>query len=243
MNKKEMKILKDFNHTVKMMKTTLLNNYDNKLTELICSEIVLEYKKIIPEIPHFKGYRQKMFNDMLIITSQILAAYRVLIKYDKTPDEIWEICYEALCLKLQKIPLWKRSLMKQFWHIIFGKILKNRGKRNVKETLGNFKLEYLDGDGVDYDFGINYSKCGHHVFLKKQNAEEIFPYVCLSDIALSNALGWGLIRTQTIADGCDYCDFRFKKGGITKISSKTPKVQEMINRIETRNNSIHSYPV
>jgi hypothetical protein len=53
----------------------------------------------------------------------------------------------------------------------------------------------------------------------------------MSDIALSDALGWGLIRTQTLADGCSHCDFRFKKDGETRISSKTPEVQATIGRV------------
>jgi hypothetical protein len=43
-----------------------------------------------------------------------------------------------------------------------------------------------------------------------------------------------LIRTQTLADGCDYCDFRFKKGAVTQISSKTPEVQDAIERIRDK---------
>ena len=44
-------------------------------------------------------------------------------------------------------------------------------------------------------------------------------------------MDWGLIRTETLADGCARCDFRFKKGGQTQISSKTPEVQATIERI------------
>jgi 2-iminoacetate synthase ThiH len=56
----------------------------------------------------------------------------------------------------------------------------------------------------------------------------------MSDIALSDAMGWGLIRTQTLADGCHYCDFRFKKGAVTQISSKTLEVQDAIDRIRDK---------
>ena len=65
----------------------------------------------------------------------------------------------------------------------------------------------------------------------EHGGEGFAPYVCMSDIALSEAIGWGLIRTQTLADGCPYCDFRFKKEAETQISSKTPEVQETIDRI------------
>jgi hypothetical protein len=36
---------------------------------------------------------------------------------------------------------------------------------------------------------------------------------------------------QTLADRCDHCDFRFKKDAGTQITSKTPEVQETIDRI------------
>ena len=71
--------------------------------------------------------------------------------------------------------------------------------------------------------------CGNFELVKKLGAEEFAPYVCMSDIPLGNALGWDLTRTQTLADGCDHCDFRFKKGAGMQITSKTPEVQETIN--------------
>ena len=39
---------------------------------------------------------------------------------------------------------------------------------------------------------------------------------------------------SSLADGCPHCDFRLKKGAATQISSRTPEVQEAIERI--RNN-------
>jgi hypothetical protein len=99
---------------------------------------------------------------------------------------------------------------------------------------GDFEIRYVAGDGNDFDIGIDYVKCGNYKFVKDQGTEEFAPYVCMSDIALSNAMGWGLIRTETLADGCERCDFRFKKGGKTRISSKTPEVQSTIERISKK---------
>ncbi|MFV9646932.1 MAG: L-2-amino-thiazoline-4-carboxylic acid hydrolase [Desulfobacterales bacterium] len=73
-----------------------------------------------------------------------------------------------------------------------------------------------------------------HLCEKKRGRGVFAPYVCMSDIVLSEAMGWGLIRTQTLADGCPHCDFRFKKGAATQISSKTPEVQESIERIRKK---------
>jgi hypothetical protein len=227
--KKKKTLLYDFNQTIELMKNE--QKHIEIITDSLQNELILEYENIIPEIPYFKGYRQRMFNNMLIITSQVLAVYKVFKKYDKKPDEVWEICHTALLLRLQQIPSRKKWLMNKMWNTLIRAVMMRRALRNVKETLGNFELEYIKGNKEGYDYGINYTKCGHHKFLREHKAEEILPYVCLADISLSDAFGWGLTRTQTIGDGCTHCDFRFKKGAATKITSKKREVQKIIDKL------------
>lgn len=38
------------------------------------------------------------------------------------------------------------------------------------------------------------------------------------DEIYSEALGWGLMRTMTLADGHEKCDFRFKRGGVRRVA-------------------------
>ena len=106
--------------------------------------------------------------------------------------------------------------------------------RGEQPRYGDFQVKYIIGSGKDFDIGVDYIKCGNYEFVKGQGVEEFAPYVCMSDIALGSALGWGLIRTETLADGCERCDFRFKKGGKTQISSQTPEVQATIDKIAVR---------
>jgi hypothetical protein len=58
-------------------------------------------------------------------------------------------------------------------------------------------------------------------FLQQQGAPELGPYLCAADLVYSEMLDWGLIRTQTLAEGADKCDFRFKKGGPTRVTLPT----------------------
>ncbi len=187
-SKKKNKLLNDFNVTIELLKNT--QKHREIITDSVKNELVSEYEKIIPKIPYFKGYRQRMFNNMLLITAQVLTAYRVFKVYDKKPGEIWEICHAALQLRLQMIPKIKKWIIKTAWNTLFRWIMMRRAKKNVKETLCNFELEYIKGNGGGYDYGIKYTKCGHHKFLKEQDAEEMLPYVCLADIALSETFGW-----------------------------------------------------
>jgi hypothetical protein len=114
------------------------------------------------------------------------------------------------------------------------KILARRARQQKKVGFGDFEVEYLIGRADDFDFGVNYLQCGNLSFMMKHGGEEFAPYICMSDIALSDAMGWGLIRTQTLADGCDNCNFRFKEGTATQITSKTPEVQVAIDRIRDK---------
>jgi hypothetical protein len=114
------------------------------------------------------------------------------------------------------------------WYLFTG-FVKNRARKISGRDLGGFTIEYVEEEGV---WGVNYRRCAIYDFLKEQNAEDFSPYVCLSDMALSDAMGWGLKRTETLADGCDKCDFRFRKGAQTEISSRTPEVQAAIEKIK-----------
>ena len=112
--------------------------------------------------------------------------------------------------------------------------MQRRAEENQKLRFGDFEVRYVMGDGKEFDWGVDYLGCGNYKFVKDHGGEEFTPYVCMSDIALSDAMGWGLIRTETLADGCKRCDFRFKKGGKTKISSTIPKVQATIEKIRKK---------
>ena len=87
-----------------------------------------------------------------------------------------------------------------------------------REYPGGYVLAYVEGDGRDYDYGIDYIECASCKFLNAQGAPELGPYVCAVDKIASEMLGWGLRRTTTLAQGGERCDFRFKKGAETNVT-------------------------
>jgi len=229
------KLLKDYYSTSELIKISLVARYGKEFTSTLQRNARQEYEKLIPEIPYIKGSRARLLNSFLLITAQELAAYKAMKNHGKSPGEAWELCHEALCFRLSEIPQWKRWLLRRFmFSRLVRKIMARRARQQQKVRFGDFEVEYLIGEGDEFDFGVNYLQCGNHTFVKRHGGEELAPYVCMSDIALSEAMGWGLIRTQTLADGCPHCDFRFKKGAATQISSKTPEVQEAIERIRKK---------
>lgn len=226
------KLLKDFDRTSGLMNVSLVVRYGKAFARTLEREARQEYEQLIPEIPYINGARARLLNRFLLITAQELAVYKALKKHAKPPAEAWELCHEALRCRLADIPPWKRWLLRHFmFSQLVRKIIARRARQQQKVRFGDFEVEYVIGERSEFDFGVNYLQCGNLTFVKKHGGKEFAPYLCMSDIALSEAMGWGLIRTQTLADGCFHCDFRFKQGAPTQISSKTPAVQESIERI------------
>jgi len=227
------KLLKNFDRTARLIKASLSERYGQELSDKLCADVREEYKRIIPHVPSIKGARAKALNAFLRITAQELAVYRTMKKHGKSPGEAWELCHEALTLRMEEFSTIKKWLLKKLMFSGFVKRrVKRRAEKNEQLTFGDFEIRYVTGDSQEFDWGVDYVKCGNYNFMKAQGAEEFAPYVCMSDIALGNALGWGLNRTHTIADGYEACNFRFKKGSDNNISSKTPAVQQTIEKIK-----------
>ena len=226
------KLLKGFDKTANLVRDFVVSSYGSDFADTLYREVRQEYEVLIPQIPRVGGFTAGSLNTFLIISAQELAVYKVMKKYGKTAGEAWEICHEALRLRMERFSKIKHWLLAR---LMYSSFVKRRVKKRAEEgqqlRFGDFEVKYVIGDGKNFDFGVDYVGCGIYKFMQAQGAEEFAPYVCMSDIALSDALGWGLIRTETLADGCERCDFRFKKGGKTQISSRTPGVQATIERI------------
>lgn len=226
-------LLRQFDAIARPLNDFLTARYGEAFASGLAREARLEYEQLIPHIPYIPGVRGKALNPFLLATAQQLATYKAMARRGKTAEEAWELCHRATRLHAARIPRWKRWLMeKLMFSGLAKKIFARRARRGERGRFGDFDIEYLAGDGGGFDIGVNYHRCGNLEFAKQHGGEAFAPYICMSDIALSDALGWGLIRTQTLADGCDHCDFRFKKGGATRVSSKTPAVQATIDKIQ-----------
>lgn len=217
------KLLKGFDKTASLTHDYVVSRYGRELTDTLIKDARQEYEHLIPHIPHID--KVPALNSFLRIATLELSLFKAMKKHGKSAGETWEICHEALKVRTEAMPRFLRRLIG--WYLFTG-FVKNRARKMSGKNLGGFTIEYVEDDG---DWGVNYIKCAIFEFLKEQDAEEFAPYVCLSDMALSDAMAWGLKRTETLADGSDKCNFRFRKGAATEISSKTPEVQATIDRI------------
>jgi hypothetical protein len=226
------KLLRDFDRTAQLVMGFVAERYDEEHAAGLYRDARQEYEAIIPQMPHIKGARARPLNAFLRVTAQEVAVYKAMNKYGRTPGEAWQVCHEAIRVRMEKFPGWKAWLLRRLMYSpLVKQRIRRRAEKNEQLRFGDFEVRYVIGGGKEFDWGVDYVGCGNLELVKKLGAEEFAPYVCMSDIPLGAKLGWDLIRTQTLADGCDYCDFRFKKGAGMQITSKTPEVQETIDRI------------
>jgi hypothetical protein len=64
----------------------------------------------------------------------------------------------------------------------FAERLQKRAKSSQERRYpGGYVFAFIEGDGLDFDYGIDYIECASCKFLNEQDAPELIPYVCAVD--------------------------------------------------------------
>ena len=212
------RLLKDFDKSVARVKRMLISRFGEEQANALIRESRQEYEALIPQIPYIGDKNPLLI--FLLPTSRYLAIYRVLQKQGRTVEDAGKLIYEMSEAELKAIPGVVRRVIGYLWFSrwFLGRLKKRATESQERKYPGGYVLTYVEGNGQDFDYGIDYTECASCKFLSVQNALELAPYVCAVDKVASEMMGWGLSRTMTLAEGREKCDFRFKKGGKTDVA-------------------------
>lgn len=209
-NKK--KFLSGFDFISKRTGHVFEKHFGSKLSESVIRDFRNEFDKIINELPYIGGFK----NDhtwYLLSSTLCLSAHKAMKKQGKTVEESGQIIYEIADALFESLPRFvTRYGGKIFFHIYFKRLLKQSADTHKREHPYNWVFDVFKGNGIEYDFGVDYHECFICRFFKEQGEEELIPYMCVLDYIISETFGWGLVRTQTIYNGDKACNFRYKKG-------------------------------
>jgi len=219
------RLLKDFDRMAARVKRVLISRYGEGQAKALIRESRREYEALIPQIP-FIGEKSPMLI-FLLPTSRYLAVYRALQKRGATVEDGGRLIHEMCQAEAKAIPGPARRLMGWLWFspLFLRRVRKRAAESQQRQFPGGYVFTFIEGDGRDFDWGIDYMECSSCKLLKAQDAMELAPYVCAVDKVSSELLGWGLTRTMTLAEGFEKCDFRFKKGGQTRVETR-PKTDK-----------------
>lgn len=208
-------LLRNFDKVVKRLKKVYVFPYDDDVTDILVRETRQEYEALIPQLPYIGGKKNPLTR-ALIISAWALAQYRVLKRHGKTVEESGKLFREVFEAVLNSYPklllhcLGRLSFTK-FW---VKQLKKQAAKSQELQYPGDWVYTFVEGVDKEFDYGIDYSECGVCKYLQAQSAPELAPFICLLDFPMYKAFGARLVRTMTIAEGADKCDFRLKRGNI-----------------------------
>jgi hypothetical protein len=177
------------------------------------TEMLDEFRELIPELPYIGG-RRNMFSDHLLAAARQLAIYRVVVRHGGSLEDTGELMHRIARVESERVPRVLRPLIVR---VAYGRRRLRKAARwsQARRYPNDFVFEFVEGDGETFDFGIDFTECAYHKFLHAHGADEWTPYGCEMDYVMAEVMGYELRRTKTLAWGCDGCDLRFSKAGVT----------------------------
>ena len=204
-------LMREFDRNNKYAGRILASHYGD-LADTIWKEAHREYEALIPKIPYVGG-RKNPTQTSLIRSTWALALFRALKNHGKTAEEAGNICYEMTEAPLYAYPGLLRNLVGRWYFRRFRSSMEKAAAERRKRLYPEDSLStFIQGDGKEFDFGMDTTECAICKFFHAQGADELTPYMCLTEFAVSKALNMGLVRTTTIAEGGEKCDPRYKRG-------------------------------
>lgn len=164
-------------------------------------EIKREFKEIIKRQPDIGGYRNNLLMG-LYLAAYLAAVYKA--RSDTVTEEVFAGLVEAICYSdiMRKMNQGKNFFTE-----------KNMNTRNrlagdawFNRFPDNWKYTFSYNMGIP-ECRITYTKCAICEMAKRENCFHLVRYMCTTDYASQELMGNTLIRTKTLGNGDECCDF------------------------------------
>lgn len=179
----------------------------------IVAESLEHFEALLPDLPYIGGGENPNTRS-LYWTAAWLAMYRSLQARGASVEDVARLFYVATASYFGSFPM--RWLMRWQGRGHFGRRRMDKRRRVARMSQQrrypeDWVFEVVDGDGQEFEFGVDYSECGVVKYLAREGAPELAPYLCWIDYPMTAAMGVRLDRTETLAQGGKRCDFRFSR--------------------------------
>jgi hypothetical protein len=215
---KERRHLRLFDQVSRTVRDVFISSFGEIKTDELIARTRFAFHDSLPLLPKIGG--KKMFTDFLLFTAMVYSMYGVLREEGQTIEEIGNLIWDIGETYIQKVPQFVARIIGgvNFSASYLKKLQQRAAQSKLRQYPADYVYEFVPGDGIHFDYGVDYLECASAKFLQNQSALELARYLCPMDILYSRRFGWGLQRTCTLADGDDRCNFRFKKGGTTEVA-------------------------
>ena len=204
-----------FAHNLKLIRPVLVEKMGQENAVDFSVKCLARYREqILPGAPYIGG-NANSFTENLVQTSTALAIYHELQDRGCALDEAGEIIYRGMMRVAGSLP---RPAMRLYGLWLYSRTRYPRWRREAQQSMlrryaEDWVFTFVEGDGEPFDFGLDMYECGIVKYLHREGAAELTPYLCAVDYITHAAMGIELRRKQTLAYGCEKCDFRFRVHG------------------------------
>ena len=181
-------------------------NYDR-----CCTAMLREYDEFAPNLPLIKRERNRA--TFYASAPFMLSLYRTLLgEFAFSQDTALDMLSQITCYKVRKD--WEnrtitRFVMSHAAESEFFRKLTMKGFEWEGEEEYGWATEFPESDAY---IAVNMTRCGLVKWFREQGVPEIAPIACEGDLIWAEFMtGLELVRTKTIAEGDDVCDFRYVK--------------------------------
>jgi hypothetical protein len=183
---------------------------ENEIDDML-DEMRDRYEVIIPDMP-FIG-ESNFHLQWFIPNSEKLAEYLVVANYGVTKKDfsnlhLMQASKDLLAMgQEQLIAIGKMQFGYQTELFMAATALWSQ----FRVYPDDYVIYFRRGDGVDFDWGLDYTRCANVQFYKKFDAVDlVLPLICTQDYIAGSAMRTGYRRTMQIATGDPICDLRWK---------------------------------
>lgn len=169
------------------------------------------------------GWRAPQLRAFSMSGAIYIALYLQLKQRGKTAAQVWAICEQATRSHFLNMPAVSRKLLS--WTIfssLWKFLSRSLARRTKRDVVGGWQLDYVPRQAGEFDYGVSYRRCAIFQLAQDVGAQEFAPFICQADVVGSEVFGWGLLRTETLAQGGKQCDFRFRRHQATAVRVKLP---------------------
>ncbi len=209
--KNKPRILREIKSAIPHYRKFIAQDYGKDIAESVVSETIQRFEALLSGIPYIGG-SENILTENLYLSAAMLAMYQSLKARGGTVEEIARLIYQGTSSFYTSFPF--RLMLRWQGRQLFDRKRIDQRQRAAaasqkKRFTEDWIFDVVEGDGKDFEFGVDYTECGIVKYLAEQGAPELAPYLCWLDYPMCKAMQVKLVRTETIAQGCERCNFRF----------------------------------
>ena len=214
-------VLKELDGWSKDLRDALTEQAPDLSADAVLERARAQLVTLLPGVPD-PGALAPQMRAFTIGGAIYVAVYLALRPKGWDAPRAWELLERATALHFERMSGFEKRLASDGMFSWPMKALSRwLASKSQREAVGGWVFEFHEAD-AESDYGVTYTRCAIRELAVANGAADFAPYICLSDITGSRVFGWGLTRTETIAQGGHRCDFRFKRNGETRVRVKLP---------------------